>query len=158
MKSVGERLDLEFEVDYAEGGEKHRARFIDLLGDRTIVSVYMRNNTGTCDRQIDSLVESASAIEAAGATLIALSRDTCGSHLRYAAKKEVSFKLVSDKNDLFAKAADAVIEKKMYGKTYDGPSRSVFLLDGAGRILEVIEKIDAKHHGEEVLAMVRRQA
>ena len=89
-------------------------------------------------------------------TLIALSRDTGGSHLKYAAKQGISYRLVSDQEDLFAKAADSVIEKKMYGKTYYGPSRSVFLLDADGRILDLIEKLDTKNHGEEALAMLAK--
>ena len=64
--------------------------FNELLTRRTIVSVYMRNNTPGCDRQNDSLIAHAEKFTSAGFNLVALSRDTCGSHWKYAAKKKIS--------------------------------------------------------------------
>jgi thioredoxin-dependent peroxiredoxin len=155
MKSIGEILDLDFEVEYVEAGEVRRARFADLLRRPTVVSIYMRNNTSSCDRQIDSLAASAGAIVAAGADLIALSRDTAASNLKYAAKKELPYRLVADKEDRFARAADAIVEKKMYGKSYDGPARAAFFLSPRGEVLGLIAKVDPKNHGAEVLRVVK---
>jgi peroxiredoxin Q/BCP len=155
MKTTGDSLDLAFEVEFVENGEKQRASMASLIRRPTVVSIYMKNNTGSCDRQNESLVDGAEAIAAAGADVIALSRDTCGSHLKYAEKKAIPYRLVSDREDRFAKAADAVVEKKMYGRTYEGPARAAFLLSPEGVILGCIPKVDAKNHAAEVLAMVK---
>ncbi|MCC5023843.1 MAG: hypothetical protein J6386_14155 [Candidatus Synoicihabitans palmerolidicus] len=62
---------------------------------------------------------------------------------------------MSDPEDLFGEAAGAIIEKKMYGRTFQGPLRSAWILDGAGKVLGVIEKVDAKEHGKQVLAALK---
>lgn len=156
MKGVGDSLDLDFEVKVVRGvgAEPAVVRFADLIDRPTVVSVYMRNNTGSCDKQIDSLVAHAAEIEAKGWQLVALSRDTAGSHGKYAAKKLIRFPLVSDPQDQFAAAAGAIVEKKMYGKTFAGPLRSAWLLRPGGKIAAVIAKVDAKAHAEQVLAAI----
>lgn len=156
MKRVGDTLDLDFELKVVrgEGSEQEVVRLGDLLTGPTVVSVYMRNNTGSCDKQNDSLVEYAAEIAQRGWQVVGLSRDTCGSHQRYAAKKGISYTLVSDPKDLFAQAADAVVEKKMYGRTFHGPLRSAWLLAPDGTIKAIVEKVDAKQHAEQVLAEI----
>lgn len=156
MKGVGDVLDLDFELKVVrgEGADPEIVRFGDLITGPTVISVYMRNNTGSCDKQNDSLVEHADAITRRGWQVIALSRDTAGSHQRYASKKAVGYSLVSDPKDLFAQAADAVVQKKMYGRTFQGPLRSAWFLTANGTVKTIIEKVDAKQHGEQVLAAI----
>jgi len=86
--------------------------------------------------------------------VVGLSRDTGGSHQKYAAKKGIDYTLVSDPKDLFAQAADAVVEKKMYGRTFSGPLRSAWLLAPDGTVRAIVEKVDAKQHAEQVLAAI----
>lgn len=90
----------------------------------------MKNNTGSCDKQNDSLAAHAAEFAEAGFSLVAVSRDTPGSHLKYAAKKKITYTLASDPGDLFAQAADAVVEKSMYGKNTLG-RRGRHLCSGA---------------------------
>ncbi len=156
MKRVGDKVDLDFEVKVVrgDGADQEVVRFGDLLTGPTVVSVYMRNNTGSCDKQNDSLVEQAAVISKRGWQVVGLSRDTCGSHQKYAAKKGIGYTLVSDPKDLFAQAADAVVEKKMYGRTFHGPLRSAWLLAADGTIEAIVEKVDAKCHADQVLAAI----
>ena len=156
MKQVGDILDLGFEVKVVrgDGGDQEVVSFGDLISKPTVVSVYMRNNTGSCDKQNDALVADLDQITQRGWQVVALSRDTGGSHQKYAAKKGIAYVLVSDPKDLFAQAAEAVVEKKMYGRTYEGPLRSAWLLAPGGKVQAVIEKVEAKAHGEQVLAVI----
>lgn len=156
MKQVGDELDLDFEVKVVRGENAvpEVVKFADLLTKPTVVSIYMRNNTGSCDKQNDALVAGATEIAKRGWQVVALSRDTGGSHQKYAVKKTIHYTLVSDPKDQFAAAADAVVEKKMYGRTFEGPLRSAWLLDPAGRIRAIIEKVEAVSHGEQVLAAI----
>ena len=153
MKIVGDTLDLAFDVKVVrgEGAEPEICSFADLLTGPTVVSVYMRNNTGSCDKQNDTLVESTGPIGELGYSIVGVSRDTGGSHKKYAVKKAIGYTLVSDPDDLFAKAVDAVIEKSMYGRTFQGPLRSAWILSPKGKILAIVEKVVAKAHGGQVL-------
>ena len=154
MKKIGLKLDLGFEVKYALGGEKLEGVFGDLLEGPTVVSVYMKNNTGSCDKQMISLNGSLAKIRKLGFEVIGLSKDTVGSHVNYAAKHEIDFPIVSDPEYGFAKATDSLVEKKMYGKTFWGPTRSAYVIDARGKLLASIEKVDAANHGEEVVSLL----
>jgi peroxiredoxin Q/BCP len=154
MITPGKKLKTNFKLNVVADGAAKEMAFKDLLTRRTIVSVYMKNNTGSCDKQNDSLVAHAAELAKAGYNLVAVSRDTPGSHLKYAAKKKVTYALASDPGDLFAQAADAVVEKSMYGKKYFGPARAAFVLDADGTVLAVAEKVDTADHAAQLKALI----
>jgi len=154
MISVGEQINTNFTVKAVHEGQEQEVLFSELLTNTTIVSVYMKNNTGSCDKQTASLAEHASWFADQGYDLMALSKDTCGSHKKYADKQGISFTLLSDPDHAFAKATQSMVEKKMYGKVYEAPSRSTFVIDTDGTILAVIEKVNTKAHAEELKELV----
>ena len=155
MVTPGQKIDLRFPVKVVRNGVAKEVSFADLLTRRTVVSVYMKNNTGTCDRQNESLAAHLADIVRAGCDLIAVSRDTAGSQLRYAAKKQIGYALVSDPRDLFARATDSLVQKSMYGRTFVGPARAAYLLDPDGTVLAVVPKVEADKHAEQVVDMIR---
>jgi CheY-like chemotaxis protein len=87
--------------------------------------------------------------------VFAISRDTPGSHLKYAVKKKITYTLASDPTDLFAQAADAVVEKSMYGKLYMGIDRSTYLIGKDGKVAQIWRKVKVKDHAAEVLAAAK---
>jgi len=154
MIAPGKKLKTNFKLTVVVAGEAKEMAFKNLLTRRTIVSVYMKNNTGSCDKQNDSLATHAAEFAKAGYNLVAISRDTPASHLKYAVKKKIAYTLASDPGDLFAKAADSVVEKSMYGKTYFGPARAAFVLDTDGTVLAVAEKVDTADHAAQLNALI----
>jgi len=154
MISVGEQINTNCTLKAVHEGQEQEVVFSELLTNPTIVSVYMKNNTGSCDKQTASLAEHASWFAGKGYHLMALSKDTCGSHKKYADKQGISFTLLSDPEHAFAKATQSMVEKKMYGKVYEAPSRSAFVIDTDGTILAVIEKVNTKAHAEELKDLV----
>jgi peroxiredoxin Q/BCP len=125
MIAVGDKPDFNFDITALVAGEEQTQPFASLLGKPTIITVYMRNNTSACDKQNASLAAGEAAIAAKGYQIIAVSRDKCTSHAKYAQKLGISYTLVADPEDRVATALDAVIEKSMYGKKIYGarPSR-----------------------------------
>lgn len=153
MIEVNETIDLDFPVRVAADGEKRECSFSELVTRPTLVSVYMRNNTGSCDKQTQQMQVAAAELDRLGLGLVGLSKDTPGSHLKYACKFELSFPLVSDPDHAFAKATKSLVEKKMYGKTFHGPTRSAYLIDPSGRVLGLVEKVDAANHASQLLGL-----
>lgn len=154
MIETGKKIDTNFTLEIVEGGQQKNVGFADLLDRPAIVSVYMRNNTGGCDNQNRSLAEHADWFDKKGFNLIAISKDSCGSHKNYSEKLGVQYTLASDPDYLFSKATDSIVEKKMYGKTFDAPSRSAFVIDKDGTVLGVVEKINTKAHAEELKELI----
>lgn len=67
----------------------------------------------------------------------------------------ISYILASDPEYRFAGATDSLVEKKMYGKTFTGPSRSAYFIDTDGTVKAVIGKIDTANHADEVLQKIK---
>ena len=63
--------------------------------------------------------------------------------------------LASDPGDLFAQAADSIVEKSMYGKTYFGPARAAFVVDTDGTVLAVAEKVDTADHAAQLRGLIQ---
>lgn len=154
MIKTGKKMNTNFTFKVVKGEEEQEITFSDILVKPTIVSVYMKNNTSSCDRQTVDLAEHSDWFEKAGYNLLAISKDGCKSHMNYAKKQGINYMLASDPEYKFAEATESLIEKKMYGKTFTGPSRSAFVIDTDGTILASIEKIDTKAHAEELKALV----
>lgn len=154
MIKTGAKMDTSFVLKIVQDDEQKEVSFSTLLDKPTIVSVYMKNNTGSCDRQTLSLAEESEWFTQKGYNILAISKDTCGSHKRYATKQGINYTLASDPDYKFAEATDSIVEKKMYGKTFSAPSRSAFVIDTDGTILATIEKIDTKEHASELKTLV----
>jgi thioredoxin-dependent peroxiredoxin len=154
MIQKGSKIDTDFTLDIVKDGEERTVKFSEILDRPTIVSVYMRNNTSGCDRQNRSLAESAGWFNEKGYNLVALSKDSCGSHKNYAKKLGINYILASDPDYKFAKATNSIVEKKMYGKTFDAPSRSAFVIDKDGTVLSIIEKINTNEHADELKELI----
>ena len=155
MITAGRKLDLDFNVHAIRDGVAREVAFRDLLTRRTIVSVYMKNKTPSCDRQVASLVAHAEEFGRAGYDIVAISRDSRGSHLRRAAAEKIPFTLVSDPEDRFARAADSLVEKSMYGRRFVGPARAAYVLERDGTVLAVAEKVDTQDHAAQLRELIQ---
>jgi len=153
--SPGARLSLDFRVKIVRGSAIEEVRFGDLLTRRTLVSVFMKNKTPSCDRQTASLAAHADELERAGYNLVAISRDTAGSHLRRTAVLGSGVTWVSDPDDQFARATDSLVEKSMYGRTFIGPQRAAYVLDREGTVMAVAEKVDTADHAAQLRALIK---
>ncbi len=154
MIQKGAKIDTDFTLDVVQNGEERSIKFSELLDRPTVVSVYMRNNTSGCDNQNKSLVEDADWFEKKGYNLVAISKDSCGSHKNYAEKLNINYVLASDPDYKFAEATNSIVEKKMYGKTFNAPSRSAFVIDTDGTVLGIIEKINTNSHSDELKELI----
>lgn len=154
MIEKGQKIDTDFTLDVVKDGEQQTVSFDELLDRPTVVSVYMRNNTSGCDKQNASLAGAADWFDEHGYNLVAVSKDTCGSHKNYARKMDISYILASDPEYKFGEATDSVVEKSMFGNTYEAPTRSAYVIDTDGTVLGIIEKVDTKNHAAELKELI----
>jgi peroxiredoxin Q/BCP len=155
MHPPGTILDLDFDVFVPRNGKKTRVRFGELIERSTLVTVYMKNETSVCDVQIGDLAMHAPRFETRGIDLIALSKDTCASQMRYADKRGIGFTMVSDPTKEFATATDSLVERSMYGKKYFAPARNAYLIDPSGELVDYVE-VDAPRHAAQLLELLDR--
>lgn len=123
----------------------------ELLGRKTIVYFYPKDNTSGCTAEACSLRDNYEALIAAGYNVVGVSKDSAVSHRRFKDKYDLPFTLLSDTSTAMLQAFGAWGEKKMYGKTVMGTLRRTFVFDESGILVRVIEKVDTRNHAAQLL-------
>lgn len=123
----------------------------DLTGKKTVIYFYPKASTPGCTAEACSLRDSYGRFLAEGYNVIGISRDSVKAQNSFSVKNSLPFPLLSDPDTSIIKAFGAWGEKKLYGKTYEGILRKTFIFDENGVLSEVIEKVDTKHHAEQIL-------
>lgn len=123
----------------------------ELLGCKTIVYFYPKDNTSGCTAEACSLRDNYEALTAAGYNVVGVSKDSAVSHRRFKDKYDLPFTLLSDTSTAMLQAFGAWGEKKMYGKTVMGTLRRTFVFDESGILVRVIEKVDTRNHAAQLL-------
>ena len=123
----------------------------DLIGKKTVVYFYPKDNTSGCTAQACNLRDNYERLVAEGYNVIGISKDSAKSHKNFASKYDLPFTLLSDTSTEILQAFGAWGEKKMYGKTVMGTIRKTFIFDEKGILTEIIEKVDTKNHAEQIL-------
>ncbi|MFM7629294.1 MAG: peroxiredoxin, partial [Algoriphagus sp.] len=77
--------------------------------------------------------------------------DDVKSHKKFIEKQNLPFSLLADTDLSIHQAYGTWVEKSMYGRAYMGTARTTFVIDEAGKIAEIIEKVDTKNHTAQVL-------
>ncbi len=147
MLKIGDKMP-QFQVKDQDGNEVSSS---DLLGKKTVIYFYPKDNTSGCTAEACSLRDNHEALKAKGYNIVGVSKDSSASHKKFAEKYELPFTLLADTSTEMLQAFGAWGEKKMYGKIVMGTLRRTFIFDENGILTEIIEKVDTKNHAEQIL-------
>jgi peroxiredoxin Q/BCP len=147
MLKIGDNMP-EFEV-MDQDGKVVSSR--ELLGKKTIIYFYPKDNTSGCTAEACSLRDNYDAMIAKGYNVVGVSKDSVASHKKFAQKYELPFTLLADTSTEMIQAFGAWGEKSLYGRKYMGTLRLTFIFDEKGTLIEIIEKVDTKNHAKQIL-------
>ena len=147
MLKIGDRMP-DFEVMDQDG---NKVSSKDLIGKKTIIYFYPKDNTSGCTAEACNLRDNHEALIAKGYNVVGVSKDSVKSHKKFQKKYERPFTLLSDSSTEMLQAFGAWGEKKMYGKTVMGTLRRTFIFDENGILERIIEKVDTKNHASQIL-------
>ena len=147
MLKVGDKMP-DFQVQDQDG---NMVSSKDLLGKKTIIYFYPKDNTSGCTAEACSLRDNHEALAARGYNVIGVSKDSANSHKKFIEKYALPFTLLADTSTRMLQAFGAWGEKKMYGKTVMGTLRRTFIFDENGILTEIIENVDTKNHAQQIL-------
>lgn len=123
------------------------------LGKKVVLYFYPKDNTPGCTTQACNLRDNHELLLRQGYVVLGVSADNQKSHKKFATKFNLNFPLLVDEDHTILNAYGVWGEKKFMGRTFDGIHRTTFVINEAGVIEEIIEKVDTKRHTEEILKM-----
>lgn len=123
----------------------------DLLGKKTIIYFYPKDNTSGCTAEACNLRDNYEAMVAKGYNVIGVSKDSATSHKKFAEKYQLPFTLLADTSTEMIQSFGAWGEKSLYGRKYMGTLRQTFIFDEDGILVEIIDKVDTKNHAAQIL-------
>ncbi|MEQ1732745.1 MAG: thioredoxin-dependent thiol peroxidase [Bacteroidia bacterium] len=123
----------------------------DYAGKKVVLYFYPKDNTPGCTAQACNLRDNYTAMQAQGYVVIGVSADDATAHLKFIAKYELPFDLIADTDKTICTAYGVWGPKKFMGKTYDGITRTTFVLDENGIIIDIIAKVNTKEHTAQII-------
>lgn len=141
---------MEFTLCNQKGELFHSTEHLPL-----IVYFYAKDNTAGCTTEGLDFNRLLPQFQAAGYTVVGISRDSVVSHQKFCAKHDFQFHLLSDTNEIVCRQFDVLKPKKMYGKEYIGIERSTFVLNELGEVVHEWRKVKVAQHAENVLAWIQ---
>lgn len=128
----------------------------DFAGSKLVVFFYPKDDTPGCTTENKDFSELYGEFRKSGIAVLGVSKDPPKKHVKFTAKHGLAAPLASDAEE--GGVSDALgiwTEKSMYGRTYMGMERTTYLVDEAGKIARIWNKVKVKGHAAEVLAAAR---
>jgi len=126
----------------------------DFKGRKVVLYFYPKDDTSGCTTQACGIRDRIEEFDATGAVVLGVSPDPVSSHVKFRAKYDLTFSLLSDPDHAVAEQWGVWQEKSMYGRKYMGIARTTFVIDGSGVIEAVLPKVKPAKHADDVLALL----
>ncbi len=122
-----------------------------LRGQPVVVYFYPKAATPGCTVQACGVRDHRADYEKAGAVVLGVSPDSVAKVKKFHEQEGLNFLLLADEDHAAAEAYGVWVQKSMYGRTYWGNERTTFVIDGDGRVAQVLRKVKPAEHDELVL-------
>ena len=137
----------------ADDGTK--VRLSALKGKPVVLYFYPRDDTPGCTKEACAFRDRKSEIDALGAAVLGVSPDTVERHVKFRDKYTLNFPLLADPDHNVAEKYGAWREKNMYGKKSMGIQRSTYLIDAAGKVARVWQRVKVAGHDDQVIEALK---
>ena len=118
----------------------------DLRGRRVILFFYPEAMTPGCTKEACDFRDSLAPLQAAGYTILGISRDLPEKLSRFRERDGLTYDLLSDPDHKVHAKYGTWGDKLNYGKVIEGVIRSTFVIDAKGRIQHALYNVRATGH------------
>ena len=132
----------------------HPVSLADFAGKPVVLFFYPKADTPGCTIEACGFRDQFETLQAAGAVVLGISRDTVKAQKKFQEKYGLPYTLLADADQTICKRFDVIRNKTMYGKPVTGIERTTFVIGPDGKLLHVFSKVKPEGHAEEVLALL----
>ena len=141
MPNVGEKAP-DFELPNQDG---KLVKLSDFLGKKVILFAYPKADTPGCTTQACGFRDNFPKIQADNAVVLGISADEPKDQLKWKQKQNLPYDLLSDVDHKVLEQWGIWGEKTNYGKTYMGITRSHWVIDENGVVIDEQIKISPEN-------------
>jgi len=123
----------------------------DYQGKKLVLYFYPKDDTPGCTAEACSLRDGYPQFQAKGYEILGVSPDAVKKHVKFRQKFDLPFSLLADEDHSVSKLYGVWGEKKFMGRAYNGIHRTTFVIDAAGKIERIINKVDNENHSDQIL-------
>ena len=127
----------------------------DYAGKPVVLFFYPRADTPGCTIEACGFRDAFKKLQASGAVVLGISRDTPSAQAKFRAKYDLPYTLLADVDEKVCNQFGVLKEKNMYGKKVMGIERTTFLIGPDRTLLHIFPKVTPDGHAEEVLKIVK---
>ena len=122
---------------------------------KVVVYFYPKASTPGCTVQACGIRDYTSEFKALNTVVLGLSPDAPVKLKKFHDKYDLSFDLLSDEDHAVAGAYGVWGLKKFMGREFMGIIRTTFIIDEAGHLVKVLEKVNTKTHNDDLIAYIK---
>ncbi|MGX0219440.1 thioredoxin-dependent peroxiredoxin [Staphylococcus hominis] len=122
----------------------------NIMGEKTILYFYPRDNTPTCTTEACDFRDNIQYFNDMKVKVYGISGDSRKKHENFIKKHHLNFDLLVDDEFKLSNAVGIYRLKKSFGKENMGIVRTTFVIDEAGYITNIIEKVKVKTQIDEL--------
>ncbi|WP_242204637.1 thioredoxin-dependent thiol peroxidase [Aestuariivivens insulae] len=123
----------------------------DYKDKKLVVFFYPKANTPGCTVEACNLRDHYAELKNNGYEILGVSADTQRKQSNFKKKYDFPYPLLADEDKAVINAFGVWGPKKFMGREFDGIHRTTFLINEAGVIERVIDKVKTKHHADQIL-------
>ena len=135
--------------------DRAKTKLSDFKGQWVVLYFYPKDDTPGCTTEACDLTGGIEALEKLNATVLGVSADSPESHRKFVDKFKLKVSLLSDPDHEMLDKYGVWQLKKNYGKEYMGIVRTTYLIDPAGKVAYLWEKVSAEGHAKDVMAKLK---
>ena len=133
-----------------QDGKQHQLK--DYTDKKLVIYFYPKDQTPGCIKEACSFRDNIEAYKKNGIEVLGVSIDSEKSHRNFIEKQSLNFPLLADVEKKMVSDFEVWGEKSMYGRKYMGVFRKTFLINEAGLIDKIYEKVKVATHAEDILS------
>ncbi len=122
---------------------------------KVVIYFYPKAATPGCTVQACGIRDYAAEFKALNTVVLGVSPDAATKLKKFDDKYELGFNLLSDEDHAIADAYGVWGLKKFMGREFMGVIRASFIIDEAGRLLKILEKVNTKTHNADVISYIK---